>query len=133
MQKYVIQSGSFTEAGNYSGYTANQGRIFLHKKQMEGLGWKTNEEVKFPFYVIGGEKTINPFDENGKPMANEDGSLVEVKRLQAFNAFKTRQELVAALAEPQLIDLEVAKLVKAEATTAGLTSKEVESLLAASI
>lgn len=130
MKKAVIQSGNFTEAGNFSGYADGIGRVFIHGKQMEATGWKKNEDVKYPFYATIGTKTINPFDEDGKPMTNEDGSLKEVERVQALSVFTTREKLVSALAEPQLIDLEVTKLVKSQASSAGLTQKEVEALLA---
>lgn len=131
MKTATINSGSFSEKGNFTGYSDNveDGRLFIHAKQMESAGFSKDKEIKYPFYVSVTTRTINPFDENGEPLTNEDGSLKEVQRVQAGSVFATRERLVQALAEPQLINLEVAKLVNATASTAGISEKQMQSLL----
>lgn len=135
MKKAVITSGSFTEAGNFSGYSeqVEGGRLFIHSKQMEVLGYNKDSKIEFPLYATVTTKEITPWDEDNKPMVDANGNAIVVSRTQAGSVFKTKQEFVQALAEPQLIDLEVAKLVKDASKSAGLTEKEMESLIASSV
>lgn len=133
MKNYAITSGSFTSNGNYTGYNALGERLFIHKRQMESLGWSKNEQVKFPFYVIGGTKMIGQLDENGTPKTNADGSPVLVERLQAFSVFADKAALTQAHVDNATLDIEIKGAVAAEAKKAGLTEKAVETLLNAVI
>ena len=122
-KNYVINNGAFTGAGNFSGYTALGERIHIFGRQMEALGWKTNADVKFPLYVIGQMKTINNLNEAGETVGTSE-------RLTALSAFKTREEIKQAHADSALLDIEIQQEIKAQASSAGLTSDAVDRLLA---
>jgi hypothetical protein len=130
-KNYVITGGSFTTAGNFTGYTAIGERLHFHKRQMEQLGWADDKAVKTPFYAVGAVKQIGQLDENSKPLANEDGTPVLVDRLTALSAFKTKQELINAHVDATMIDAEIAQTVKTQASTAGLSEASIEALLQA--
>ena len=93
MKNYVINNGSFTGNGNFSGYTALGVRVHFHKRQMEALAWTTNEDITFPFFCIADEKEIGSLDAEGKPVVNELGVEIKTKRLTALSAFKTKAEI----------------------------------------
>ena len=132
MKNYVINNGSFTTAGNFSGYTALGERVHFHKRQMDALGWSTNEDVKFPFYVIGDNKEIGQLDADGKAKVDANGQPVLANRLTALSAFKTRDEIKQAHADSKLLDIEIAQEIKAQATTAGRTDEDIKTLSMAS-
>lgn len=129
MKNYAIHSGNFSTGdsskGNFSGYTALGERLFIHKSQMVSLGWKTNEDVKFPFYAIGGIKQISKTDENGKPVLSD--------RLQAFSVFPTKEALTNAHVDTATLDIEIKQAVTAQAKSAGLTESAIQSLLSVAI
>lgn len=127
MKKLIITSGNWTEKGNFSGYSPELGRVHLYGAQMEGLGFKKGETVKFPLFAIGAEKEFNTLNEAGEPTGEK------FTRWQANSLFTDRKQLAETLAFDSLIDVEVKQFVKAEATTAGLSEKEVEALLAMAI
>jgi len=127
-KNYVINNGSFTANGNFSGYTALGDRIHFHKRQMESLDWKTNEQVKFPFYCIATIKQIGQLDLTGKPVVDEKGVPVTQDRLTALSAFKTRDEIKQAHADAGLLDIEIAQEIRNQATSAGLTADALKAL-----
>jgi hypothetical protein len=128
-KNYVINNGSFTANGNFSGYTALGDRIHLHKRQMESLGWKTNTDVKFPFYTIATIKQIGQLGTDGKPVIDATTGLeIKSDRLTALSAFKTREEIKQAHADASLLDIEIAQEIKAQASTAGLTEEMFKAL-----
>ena len=127
-KNYVINNGSFTASGNFSGYTALGDRIHLFKRQMESLGWTKNEEVKFPFYCIATIKQIGKLDLNGNPLVDENGVAVTSDRLTALSAFKTRDEIKQAHADASLLDIEIAQEIRSQASSAGLTEESLRSL-----
>lgn len=131
-KNYVINNGSFTANGNFSGYTALGDRVHLHKRQMESLGWKANTDVSFPFYTIATIKQIGQLDAKGEPVIGENGLPVTSDRLTALSAFKTRDEIKQAHADSALLDIEIAQEIKAQATTAGLTESAIQALATAS-
>jgi hypothetical protein len=122
-KNFVINNGSFTAAGNFSGYTALGERIHVFGRQMEALGWKTNTDVKFPFYAIGQMKPISQLDEAGNVVGTTD-------RLTALSAFKSREEIKQAHADSALLDIEIQQEIKAQASSAGLTDSAINNLLA---
>lgn len=132
MKNYVINNGSFTASGNFSGYTALGERVHLFGRQMQALGWAKQEDVKFPFYAIGTMKQIGQLDANGKPMLNADGTPVTSDRLTALSAFKTREEIKQAHADSALLDIEIAQEIRNQASTAGLSEQAVNALANAS-
>ena len=117
-KNYVINNGSFTANGNFSGYTALGERVHLHKRQMEALEWKTNDDVKFPFYVIATIKQIGQLDAKGQAVVGENGIAVTSDRLTALSAFKTRDAIKQAHADSALLDVEIAQEIKTQASAA---------------
>ena len=120
MKKLIIVSGNWTEAGNFSGYDVVGERVHIHKNMIEGLGFKKGDAVAFPLYCVGAERTFNVLDEEGNPTEEQ------FTRLQAGCLFKERGKLVEAIAASSLMDIEVAKFIKAEASSAGMTEAEIE-------
>jgi hypothetical protein len=121
-KNYVINNGSFTASGNFSGYTALGERVHIFGRQMEALGWKSNADVTFPFYSIGTMKTINQLNEKGETIGTAE-------RLTALSAFKTREEIKQAHADSSLLDIEIQQEIKAQASSAGLTEQAINNLL----
>ena len=122
-KNFVINNGSFTAAGNFSGYTALGERIHVFGRQMDALGWKTTADVKFPFYAIGTMKPISQLDEAGNVVGSTE-------RLTALSAFKSREEIKQAHADSALLDIEIQQEIKAQASSAGLTDSAINNLLA---
>lgn len=127
MKKLIITNGNWTAGGNFSGYSPEVGRVHLYGAQMEGLGFKKGEAVKFPLFAIGMEKEFNSTDSEGNPTGEK------FSRWQANALFTERKQLAETLAFEGLIDIEVKQFVKAEATSAGLTETEITALLEATI
>ena len=132
MKNYVINNGSFTASGNFSGYTALGERVHIFGRQIQALGWSKPEDVKFPFYAIGTVKQIGQLDASGKPMVNADGTPATSDRLTALSAFKTREEIKQAHADSALLDIEIAQEIRNQASTAGLSESAVNALANAS-
>jgi hypothetical protein len=128
MKNYVINNGSFTAAGNFSGYTALGERVHIYARQMDSLGWTTNEDVKdnLPFFCIGALKEINNIDANGAVISTD-------QRLTALSVFKTRQDITNAHTESAFLDVEIKKSIAEEASKVGLSETAIESLLSNSI
>lgn len=59
MKAYIIQSGHFSQAGNFMGFSAKGEKIHIYKKDIVGLF--PNSQVRFPFYCLADEKI---FDDN---------------------------------------------------------------------
>jgi hypothetical protein len=130
MKSTKILSGKFANAegqkGNFTGYNAKGQRIFIHKAQMDALGWTKDADVK-PFFALIDEKDIQTRDANGELTD------VLVKRLQALSVFKTQEELIDAVNADAKIELAAAIDLKASATSAGLTDAQLSSLLSVAI
>jgi hypothetical protein len=133
MKNYSIHSGNFSANGNFSGYTALGERLFIHKTQMAGLGWASQEQVKFPFYAIGAEKMIGQLDADRNPLKNADGTLVQVARLQALSIFPNKEALTSAHVDTATLDIEIKSAIKASASAAGLSEESISSLVNAAI
>jgi hypothetical protein len=127
MRQTQILSGKFSTGadskGNFSGYNAGGERIFIHKSQMESVGFNTADDVKFPFYALIANKPIQTRDANG------DITEVVVDRLQALSLFKSAAELTAAVNADFALSLDAAKARKEMATAAGLNEESVNTLL----
>lgn len=130
MKSTKILSGKFAngegQKGNFTGYNAAGQRIFIHKAQMESLGWSKDADVK-PFFALVDEKDIQTRDANGELTD------VLVKRLQALSVFKTQEELIDAVNSDAKIEIAAALDLKSTATSAGLTDAQMNSLLAVAI
>ena len=131
-KNYVINNGSFTANGNFSGYTALGERVHIFGRQMQSLGWSKPEDVKFPFYAIGTMKEFGQLDANGKPLVDANGVAVTAGRLTALSAFKTREEIKQAHADSALLDIEIAQEIRTQASTAGLSESAINALANAS-
>ena len=131
MKNYVINNGTFTTNGNFSGYTALGERVHIFGRQMQALGWTKPEDVKFPFYTIATAKEIGQLDGNGKPVVDANGLPVTASRLTALSTFKTRDEIKQAHADSALLDIEIAQEIRSQASTAGLSEAAVNALAAA--
>jgi hypothetical protein len=129
-KNFVINNGNFTANGNFSGYTALGQRVHFHKRQMESLNWKTDTDVKFPFYSIAEDKEIGQLDANGKPLLDVNGTPVTATRLTALSAFVDRTAIKQAHADATLLDIEIAQEIKAQASSAGLTDSAINALSA---
>ena len=136
MKKLVITGGNWTSNGNFSGYDREVGRVHFFGAQMRALGYEKDSAVAFPLYGIGVQKEFDQVDEEGNPTGEK------FTRWQANSLFKERKALVEALAAEDLIQahvdsnmltVEIAKSVKATASSAGLSEAEVEALLEATI
>lgn len=130
MKNYSITSGKFTSAGNFTGYNSIGERLHIHKAQMAALKWTKDEEVKFPFYAVAQVKTIGQLDENGNVKLDEAGVPVTAERLTAMSVYPTREQLIGAQVDNLTLNIDVAKSVKEAASKAGLTEKELSSLVA---
>lgn len=129
-KNFVINNGNFTANGNFSGYTALGQRVHFHKRQMESLGWKTDAEIKFPFYAIAEDKEIGQLDSNGNAVVDASGVPVTSKRLTALSAFQNRDAIKQAHADNALLDIEIAQEIKSQASSAGLTDSAISALSA---
>lgn len=132
MKNYVINNGTFTASGNFSGYTALGERVHIFGRQIQALGWTKPEDVKFPFYCIGTTKQIGQLDGSGKPMVDASGVAITSDRLTALSAFKTRDEIKQAHADSALLDIEIQQEIRNQASTAGLSEQAVNALANAS-
>ena len=128
MRNFVINNGSFTANGNFSGYTALGERVHIFGRQMQALGWSKQEDVKFPFYVIGTIKQVGKLGADGQPVLKADGQPDTSDRLTALSTFKTRDEIKQAHADATLLDVEIQKEIHTQAKEAGLNEKQLEML-----
>src|SRR6185369_10368286 len=98
-----ILSGNFSagegKKGNFTGYNAKGEKIFVHKAQMETLGFKENKDVK-PFYAVIGEREIATRDEDGQPT----GKIT--KRVQALSVFPTSEALIKAVNSDAVLEMQ---------------------------
>lgn len=130
-KNYVINNGSFTANGNFSGYTALGERVHIFGRQMSALGWSKQEDVKFPFYAIGTVKEIGQLDANGKPLVDANGVTLTASRLTALSTFKTREDIKQAHADSALLDIEIQQEIRTQASTAGLSEQAINALASA--
>lgn len=124
MRKISILSGNFSANGNYSGYNAQGERVFIAKRQMEQLGFKADGDVKFPFYCLAQNKEYGEVDENNQPTGKT------FSRLTAGSVFKDKASMINASIEDRLLDIEAEVALKSAATTAGLSTAQLDALVA---
>jgi len=81
MKAYIIQSGHFSQAGNFMGFSAKGEKIHIYKKDIirlfpqvgivyRCLGRYEKELVKLPFYCLAEEMEFDYMDHNGKKIEN---------------------------------------------------------------
>lgn len=127
MKNQTINNGSFTAAGNFSGYNLKGDRIHIYARQMEALGWSNNSDVEYPFYCITKDSTMKDLDSNGQ----ETG--VVTMRETATSVFKTMQDITSAHVSSVTLDMQIQKSIAEEAAKVGLTQEAITSLLNASV
>jgi hypothetical protein len=128
MKNYVINNGSFTANGNFSGYTALGERVHIYARQMAANNWEADEDVKFPFYCLAVEKEIQPFGADGKTPTGET-----VKRLTATSVFITVEALAEAKGATVLVEARVNNIIAKEAVAAGLSEATIADLLSVAV
>lgn len=129
MQNLVINAGNFSANGNFSGYTATGLRVHIYGRQLETLGYKKQEDVKFPLFVSAVEKTYGArLDEQGNEVPYADGSLT-MTRLTATAVFKTQEEGVAANIADKTYAIEIANGVKKAYDLAGISQTDLKALV----
>ena len=135
MNTLAIVSGNFSSGekaqGNYTGYTALGKKVFIFKRQMESLGWSSNEDIQYPFYAVAEEKTIGKLDANRNPMLDEAGNPVTTQRLQATSVFTTKDAIINACVEEYTLGAEIKEQVAKVGKSKGLSDAVVNSLQAA--
>ncbi len=101
----IIEGGSFTASGNYSGYDSETAeRYFIPGRLMQSKGWKTNEDVPTVFFAVLTDKVYNEvqknpdgsnkLDEKGQPIpvTDEDGNIKTFTRATITKVYKTKEE-----------------------------------------
>jgi hypothetical protein len=77
MKAYIIQSGHFSQSGNFMGFSAKGEKIHIYKKDIirlfpqvgivyRCLGRYEKELVKLPFYCLAKEKEFDYMDHDGQ-------------------------------------------------------------------
>jgi len=134
MKKLSIQSGNFSEGGNFSAYTADGARTFVAGRIMESLGFTKDQPVKFPFYLLAEETEITPFIVGTKtPQTNADGTLVLVKRNTAKSAYLTKDAMFIAANEGKTLEAEATAHFNKSVKELGLTEADITAFANASI
>ena len=131
MKNVKINSGNFTEAGNFSAYDDEGNRYFVFGRVMENNGWTKNEDVAFPFYAKVVTKPIGQLDANGEPMIDVNGVPVTTLREQITSIYKSRQDLIDNAVDKASLEIEIQSAIQKHATEAGLSQSRVNSLLEA--
>jgi hypothetical protein len=101
MKAYIIQSGHFSQAGNFMGFSAKGEKIHIYKKDIirlfpqvgivyRCLGRYEKELVKLPFYCLAEEKTF--------PYMTHDGQITgqTFTRLTAIEIRDSKYEIKVA-------------------------------------
>lgn len=123
----LINSGNFSENGNFSGYNTRGERIHIYGRQMKALGITTDAEFK-PFFVLASKKTYGArLDANGNPIPYRDGSL-SMTRTTATAVFATEQDYINAFVVDATLDAKVKNAVAKEYASVGLTAEAVSEL-----
>lgn len=125
MKNLSINNGTFSAAGNFSGYNTVGVRVHIYKRQMDAMGWTSVEDIEFPFYCIADNKIVQSQDENGAPVGEAS------ERLTALSVFKTKKEMTQAHVDNATLDMEIKKSIADEAAKVGLDQVSIESLMAA--
>ena len=123
MKNLVINNGTFSAAGNFSGYNTLGTRVHIYKRQMDALNWTSVEDIDFPFYCIADIKTVQSTDDAGNPVGEAS------ERLTALSVFKTKAEMTQAHVDNATLDMEIKKSIADEAAKVGLDTVSIEALM----
>ena len=133
MKSLKITRGAFTAAGNVMLMDKQRDAYFCPKSIVTDNSWKSIEDVKFPLYVNVKEFTYNNRDEKGNNILNADGSNSTFTRVDVIDVFTSAQALADDYADDFALDVLKEQARKSTASTAGLTSQDLERILAVSI
>jgi hypothetical protein len=101
MKAYIIQSGHFSQAGNFMGFSAKGEKIHIYKKDIirlfpqvgivyRCLGRYEKELVKLPFYCLAEDQEFDYMDHNGQRTGHK------FTRLTAFVISDKKYEIKTA-------------------------------------
>ncbi len=90
MKTTTIVSGNFATTGdkNFTAYTANGGKYFIHRNMMKLAGIEKDKDIKFPIYANVDTRMITP------KLPNGEFSPVQVAREQAVAIFLTIEDAI---------------------------------------
>jgi hypothetical protein len=120
MKITAIQSGKFTEAGNFSAYNAAGQRIHVPGRLMEALGLAAIEDIKFPLFALAEEREFAASD--------KEGETETFKRVQATSVFLNQADAVNAKNADAKLEIEAAADLNATAKASGLTAEMLTKL-----
>lgn len=133
MKSLKITRGAFTAAGNVMLMDKQRDAYFCPKSIIEDNKWKSVDDIKFPLYVNVKEFTYNNRNEKGENILNADGTNSTFTRVDVIDVFASAQALADDYADDFALDVLKEQARKSTATTAGLTSQDLERILAVSI
>jgi hypothetical protein len=133
MKSLKITRGAFTANGNVMLMDKQRDAYFCPKSIVADNNWKSIDDIKFPLYVNVKEFTYNNRNEQGENILNADGTNSTFTRVDVIDVFKSAQALADDYADDFALDVLKEQARKSTATTAGLTSADIERILAVSI
>jgi hypothetical protein len=133
MKSLKITRGAFTAAGNVMLMDKQRDAYFCPKSIVEDNKWKSVDDIKFPLYVNVKEFTYNNRNEKGENILNADGTNSTFTRVDVIDVFASAQALADDYADDFALDVLKEQARKSTASTAGLTSQDLERILAVSI
>jgi len=133
MKSLKITRGAFSANGNLMLMDKERDAYFCPKSIVTDNAWKSIEDVKFPLYVNVKEFTYNNRDEKGNNILNADGSNSTFTRVDVIDVFASAQALADDYADDFALDVLKEQARKSSATTAGLSTADLERILAVSI
>ena len=133
MKSLKITRGAFTAAGNVMLMDKQRDAYFCPKSIIEDNKWKSVDDIKFPLYVNVKEFTYNNRNEKGENILNADGTNSTFTRVDVIDVFASAQALADDYADDFALDVLKEQARKSTASTAGLTSQDLERILAVSI
>jgi hypothetical protein len=121
----ALQSGTFSEKGNFSGYNASGIRVHVSANAMKALGYdKANAStIAYPLYACVVEREFNVLNDNQEPTGET------FKRVQAGSIFKTKAELLTAVNADKLLAVEAQSELQKVAKTLQLTDEVLAQLV----
>jgi hypothetical protein len=106
----IIDGGSFTATGNYSGYDAETSeRYFIPARLMKAKGWTTEKDVPSVFFAVLTNKEYreveknldgsNKLDEKGQviPKLDAEGNEIKFTRDTITKVYATKEEHAAVI------------------------------------
>lgn len=118
----MLTRGSFSEKGNFSGYTTKGVRIHIPALMMSELGYDKDKKPEFPLYACVVERTFDILNDEDKPTGET------FTRAQAGSIFKSKAEAIEAMNSDDLLALEAKAELYKGAKSFGLTEDTLKKL-----